>query len=129
MNDLIPLLFLSAPLVPFFIIHLIGATLCIRHWPLHPTRWCFAFVAFLLNLIRLLGTVATHWMTLRVVDAAWDAKTLRYFIGVISSVDVAIAIVAWILLLFALFSKTSTSVPMAAYGFSENPERVREMTE
>ncbi len=119
MNTLVPLLFLSAPLVPFLIIYVIGATLCIVRWRRHPKRSCLALVAFLLFLARLLGNVAKQWLMLRKDDFGWDIDTLTFNIGIMASIDTVVGVVAWILLLIALFSHNSLSVPVEGHGISE----------
>lgn len=126
MNDLVPLLFLSAPLVPFLIIYVVGATFSILRWRRDPMPSRLAFFAFVLFSARLFGSMATHWLTLRKDDLGWDTRTLIINLGIIGSVDVLVAIVAWILLLIALFARWDASVPMVgndcaekAGGFSE----------
>ena len=110
MKILVPLLAMSVPLVPFLIIYLVGMVLSILRWRSHPTRSRLALIAFALYLARLFGNVATNWLTIRREDFGWDTRTFALNLGIIHSIDVLVAIVAWILLLIALFSRSDLYV-------------------
>jgi hypothetical protein len=118
---LVPLLTISAPHVPFLIIFLVGAVLSVMRWRSDPMRSRLAFIAFALFIVRLFGIVAMNWLAFRKDDFGWDTRTLGLYLGIITSVGMLVTIVAWILLLVALFSRLNVYVK--ADPAPESPDR------
>ncbi len=118
MNSLIPLLFMSAPLLPFLVIYGVGASICLFRWQRHPTPSRLAFVAFALFSLRLFTSVVKNWLLLRGNDFGWDAQALGLRLGILTVLDLVIAIVAWILLLIALFARYDAAVPNVGQNYA-----------
>jgi tryptophan-rich sensory protein len=110
MSTMTSLLFISMPVLPFLIIYIVGATYAVVRWQSQPRRSRRAFLAFVLFFVRVVITMAKNWLMLRRTELGWDADTLVFNMGILGTVDLLMGIVAWVLLLRALFERSDDPV-------------------
>jgi hypothetical protein len=125
MDDLVALLFLLAPAVPYLLIYAVGGILCVARWRHHPRRSRLALWAFGLFFGRLLvGGVVRNWLLLRRSDFGWDDATLAIYLAIVNGCDLLTGIVGWVFLLVALFRRDEYFLPMTV---QDGEERFREI--
>jgi len=125
MNDVVTVLIISIPLVPFLIIYIVGAALSVTRWRRYPTPSRLAFIAFVMFSARSFLGLARNWLLHRRDALAEDKETFIFYLGIMGSIETLVAIVAWILLLIAFYSRFDMSERHVASGeeFSEISRR------
>jgi hypothetical protein len=88
------------PTVPFVLVYLVGAVLCIVRWRRHPMASRFGLAAFTTFLLSALGsTTAYFWMLV----ATPQDTVYREYAMLIMMARTGAGVFGWVLLLIALF--------------------------
>jgi uncharacterized membrane protein YozB (DUF420 family) len=107
-DHVVLLIMLSASLIPFLIIYIVGFVLAIKRMRDNPTRSRIAVAAFSMFAVRLFMSIAKNSLVLQRDALGWDANSRVVFMGILGVVDVQLGIAAWTVLLVALFRRFET---------------------
>lgn len=101
-----PAEFLIASLwsMPFLVIHGLGLTLALKRWKQHPRRSAFAAPAFGIFLFNILLSRFTFYWRWNQMEPQGFARAIRV-ISVANHASNLLSLVAWGLILLALFQK------------------------
>jgi hypothetical protein len=111
MGDLRSLLTSMLMDATFLIIYAAGGAMCLVRWQRHPRCARLALCAFVLFAVRLVMlTFVGHWLRFRLGESEWDYALIATYASINRVFGDAISIVAWTLLLVALFRRHQYAV-------------------
>src|SRR5438105_3014016 len=95
-DALVSLFFMVAPGVPFLLVYVAGAILCVVRWRRDPLFARLAFFAFVLFSGRLLFDYGFgSWLMLRGPELDWTPSKLELYHAILTGCSVLLGIMAW----------------------------------
>ena len=105
-SPLLDLLRFGGPRLPLLIIYLVGIILALTTWSRHPTASLLSLLAFVLLILGSLLSVAVSWYFGTPVSGYGTALSERLlWMQVGNYISVGMQVIAWVLLLVALFAR------------------------
>lgn len=103
-SPLLDLLRLGGPRLPLLIVYLIGIVLSLTTWGRHPTASLLSLLAFVLFVLGSLLGMASSWFVMHGA-ADLDSSDRILWLNVTSYLGTGMSVIAWGLLLVALFAR------------------------
>jgi hypothetical protein len=88
------------PVLPFLLVYVIGAVLCVVRWRRHPMASRFGLAAFVVFILSTLGSTAAYYWMLVAMPFGTD---YREYAMLVTMLRTGAGVFAWVLLLIALF--------------------------